>query len=382
MIRLVINAVPTRPGGGLTVLAGLLRGWRRIQAPLEITVLAADPQTLATVAAIPGTTCVEIDAARGSTWQRMRYEHRHLGRELVRLRADVLLTNNHYLFGVPCPQVVHHHNVWRFITPELGFSRPRDWSNRLRDWLARQALHKATANVFVSEFLRGQAESFVPDRRESYWVVRNALDDEVIEASVTADADQAARGARLVTVQSANPHKDNATVVRCLGELVRLEPDVPWHLSIAGGDGRGSWQPLRDLAEELGVAERITWCGYCDRAQLDRLLRSSLCLLATSRLEAGPLVGIEAIARQCVPVAARIPPRVEFLGDAGLLVDPHRPDQFARAVAALYHDPALRRQLVERGLERIRGFAWSDRARQLYELFARLAGSTQARAAG
>ncbi len=373
MVRLFINAIPTRPGGGLTVLVGLLRAWKRLEAPLEITVLAADAKTLAAVRATEAADCQWVRGLDQSGARRFFFEHYQLGRELRR-RADVLLTNNHYLFRVPCPQVVHHHNVWRFITPDLGFSPPSGLGNRVRDRLARHALRKAEANIFVSDFLRRQAERFVPDRGGRYLVVRNAVDEELIALAPQVADDPQGRGANLLSVQSANPHKDNETSIRCLAELVERRPEVPWNLSIAGSDGRGSWQPLHDLARQLGVADRLNWCGYCDQAQLDALFRRSLCLLATSVLEAGPLPGIEAMARKCIAVGSNIAPRTEFVGDAGILVEPHRADLFAEAVIRLHQDREFRARLVERGMVRIREFSWSDRARQLSDLFTRLVG--------
>ncbi len=41
-MKLLINAIPTKPGGGLTVLVGLLKGWRRIGCDMEIVVVAGD----------------------------------------------------------------------------------------------------------------------------------------------------------------------------------------------------------------------------------------------------------------------------------------------------------------------------------------------------
>jgi glycosyltransferase involved in cell wall biosynthesis len=45
----------------------------------------------------------------------------------------------------------------------------------------------------------------------------------------------------------------------------------------------------------------------------------------------------------------------ETAGDAALLVPPGDPDAAASALARLAGDPELRRRLVERGIERVRG---------------------------
>jgi glycosyltransferase involved in cell wall biosynthesis len=54
----------------------------------------------------------------------------------------------------------------------------------------------------------------------------------------------------------------------------------------------------------------------------------------------------------------------ELAGDAALLVDPHDPDEIARAAYAILTDPALAARLRAAGLERSRLFSWEACARQ------------------
>jgi glycosyltransferase involved in cell wall biosynthesis len=377
-IRLAINVVSIKPSGALTVLLGLLEGWKRNSDPLDVTIFASDPGTLAAVRQIDWVDCVEPGDVGRSIVRQYLWQNYALGQELRRRGAQLLLTNNHYLFNIPCPQIVHHHNAWRFVSnvdvPHEHFSV----GNAVRDWTARKALRSAERNVFVSGFLRTIAEKQVPSSAPRNVVIRNALDDDVVHAAETISRDQPLTS-QILVVQSANIHKDNPTVLRTLAELVARRPDVDWQVKIAGSDGRSNRAQLRDLAEQLGIADRVTWLGFCSKATLDQLFRESLCLLSTSILEAGPLPVIETMARCCPPVAARIPSVEEFVGDCGLLVDPHRGDLFAEQIIRLYSQPELRRTLVDRGLQRIKEFTWGNRARQFCEVFAELteAGGSQ-----
>lgn len=366
-MRLLIDAIPTKPGGGLTVLLGLLRGWKQLAAPLEVIVLVSDRQTEAEITATGAVAAIEHVELGRLTSAAFVWQNTLLGRWARRARAAAVIGNNHYLYNLSCPQIVHHHNLWRFVTPDLGVHRPPGLTNHIRDRNARVALRWATANVFVSDFLRHQAERLVPDTAGRNYVVRNGLDDEVIDRARTLP-DGAYNPTQLVAIQSANPHKDNTTMVEALAELVGLAPEVPWHLKVAGSAGRAGWAEVQDLAARRGVAERITWCGFCQLPQLDHMLRESLCLLATSVLEAGPLPVIEAMARRCVPVAARIPANEEFVGPAGILVTPRQPRAFAEAILALHRQPARRAELVARGLEWIEQFRWNRCAARFYEI--------------
>ena len=84
--------------------------------------------------------------------------------------------------------------------------------------------------------------------------MRNGLDDAIIDEAKRMTTDFDGRP-ELIAIQSANPHKDNTTMIKTLAELARRAPDVDWHLSVAGSTGRASWDGVRQLAADLNVAE-------------------------------------------------------------------------------------------------------------------------------
>jgi alpha-1,3-rhamnosyl/mannosyltransferase len=48
----------------------------------------------------------------------------------------------------------------------------------------------------------------------------------------------------------------------------------------------------------------------------------------------------------------------EVVGDAGILVDPDRPEEIAAGVLRLWLQPGLRPSLVAKGRHRAEGFSW------------------------
>ncbi|MEZ6070276.1 MAG: glycosyltransferase family 4 protein [Pirellulales bacterium] len=349
------------------------RAGRQINCDLEIAIVAGDPETYELIHATDAGCQLELVRAGEGAWANFLWQNNHFRRFVHRFDADVVVTNNHYLLGLPRPQVVHHHNLWRFITDDLEVEPSRGLTNRVRDWSSRKALRSATANVFVSDFLRHQAERFVPASSPRNYVVRNGLDDAVIDEAKQLSTAFDGRP-DLMAIQSANPHKDNTTMIRTIAELVRRAPDVPWHLNVAGSPGRTGWSDVQQLADKLKVADLITWCGFCGREQLDTMLRRSLCLLCTSVLEAGPLPVIEAIAQHSVPVASRIEANVEFVADGGVLVPPRSAEDFAAAIIRLHREPTYREELIQRGLARLDMFRWSNCAATFYDVLKRACG--------
>jgi glycosyltransferase involved in cell wall biosynthesis len=376
-MKLVVNALATRPGGALTVLTGLLRAWQqagRIGQDFQVTILASVPATIEALRSAAPTCQVEPLLVGAGVLRRTWWQSFRLGAWLRQQQADVLLTNNHYLPRVGCPQVVHHHNLWQFLTPDLGVPPRRRLGENWRNARARDALVQAAANVFVSHFLRSQAERFVPQSAPRNHVVPNALDDAVIDRARVRPTKETPRS-WLVSVQSANPHKDHPTLLRAFSRVIALEPALDWRLRIAGTAGRASWQPLEALAQELGIAERVEWCGYCNADRLRELLRESLCLVSTSRLESSGMTLTEALGEGCVPVASRIPAFVEYAGDAALLVPAQDPEAFARAIVELWREPARRQQLAEKGRQQIEGYRWSYWSQQMSSIIEHAAAS-------
>jgi glycosyltransferase involved in cell wall biosynthesis len=64
----------------------------------------------------------------------------------------------------------------------------------------------------------------------------------------------------------------------------------------------------------------------------------------------------------------------EVVGDAGLLADPHSPEQFAECIGRVLADPALAAGLRERGLARAGTFTWDQAARRTREVLLSVTG--------
>jgi glycosyltransferase involved in cell wall biosynthesis len=61
----------------------------------------------------------------------------------------------------------------------------------------------------------------------------------------------------------------------------------------------------------------------------------------------------------------------EVVGDAGLLIDPHDPDELTVAMWRILNDDELRGELQDRGVRQAERFSWERAAREtqaIYEL--------------
>lgn len=103
--------------------------------------------------------------------------------------------------------------------------------------------------------------------------------------------------------------------------------------------GEGStMSSVRELAKELGIADRIHLLGY--RKDIPRLLKGSLALLLTSRREGLPRCILEAMSLEVPVIATDIRGSKELLADgAGILYQPGNIDELRRAMDYIIDNP-------------------------------------------
>lgn len=161
----------------------------------------------------------------------------------------------------------------------------------------------------------------------------------------------------IISVGRAVPKKGFDTLVRALGQL---PPELDWRFSHAGGGAE--LDTLKALANELGVASRMTWLGSRSQDELLTLYRAADIFALASRVaEDGdrdglPNVLMEAQSQEVAVVATRVSAIPELIQDGvtGLLVAPDDPTALTQALERLIRDTDLRRRLAMAGAERVR----------------------------
>jgi glycosyltransferase involved in cell wall biosynthesis len=135
---------------------------------------------------------------------------------------------------------------------------------------------------------------------------------------------------------------------------------------------------LRDRLRELGVADKAELLGYLPihGGLMDRY-RSVNAFLHVSWTEGMPQVLLEAFAAGTPVVATAVGGVPEAAGEAALLIPPGDPDAAARALDRIANDPELRRQLVLKGIERVRGRTLEAESARVARFLADPDGSVQ-----
>lgn len=228
----------------------------------------------------------------------------------------------------------------------------------------REQLPNADAFIVVADALRRHLQDNGYDLPETH-VLRNGVDLERFSPQDSADEvrrELGVKGPLVVSVGRLAELKGLDLTITALASL----PDVSLMLV---GDGPEESR-LRDLATQLGVADRVHFVGGKSQLELARYYSAAdIKVLASSR-EGWPNVLLEAMACGTPVVATAVGgvPEVIGEGSGGLLVRDRSAQVIGAAIAQMLSNPPDRKQVRAYA----EGFDWRATSRGQYELFQRL----------
>ena len=180
-------------------------------------------------------------------------------------------------------------------------------------------------------------------------------------------------GVELLFAGRLQPLKGPDVALRTFAAVRDQRDDV--RLRIVGGTSGTSGATtsvaaLTALADELGVAEHVTFEPALPQAALAERLRAADVVLVPSRSETFGLIALEAQACGTPVVAARVAGLEVVVRDGGVLVDGHDPADHARAVLALLADPDRRAAMRTAGLADAAESSWERTVDRLLDAYA------------
>jgi glycosyltransferase involved in cell wall biosynthesis len=151
--------------------------------------------------------------------------------------------------------------------------------------------------------------------------------------------------------------KNVPAIVRAFATL-KVEKRVPHRLVLAGNKGGGCYDEVLEIVRTLGLENDVIFTGFVPDEDMPYLYNGAALFAFPSLYEGFGLPPLEAMACGCPVVTSNTSSLPEVVGDAGLMVDPHRPEELADAMGKILGDSALRAELREKGLRRAAEFSW------------------------
>jgi mannosylfructose-phosphate synthase len=164
-------------------------------------------------------------------------------------------------------------------------------------------------------------------------------------------------------------------LMQAMPTLFALVPDARLVAAFGGEDSErdnAKVSELRDLAQELGVMDRIAWRQYVPDEQLADYYRAASVFALPSRYEPFGMVAIEAMAcgtPTVVTVHGGLFEIIDF-GNQALFADPFRPIEFGAMLSLPMLYPDLAHEMSVQGARFARrSFGWTGIAKRVLGVF-------------
>ncbi len=262
-------------------------------------------------------------------------------------------------------QVVTVHDVVPLDHPEWLNPKFARWYR----WLLPKLVRRVAWVIAISEFTRERliAKTHVAPGRVI--VIRHGVNRgfapqsrPVIEAAVRRLG--LPSGRYFFCLGSLEPRKNLGTLLQAWAAAQKEMDEDVW--LVVGGE-RGAGRVFAPLHLPPSPP-RTFWAGRIPDDALAAVYSGALAFVYPSLYEGFGAPPLEALACGTPAIVGGRSAMPEVVGEAGILVDPVRPDDLSQALLDLARDSALRERLVSAGLKRAAQFSWPEAARKTWEI--------------
>lgn len=142
--------------------------------------------------------------------------------------------------------------------------------------------------------------------------------------------------------------------------IARDEFGVKAKLVVVGFLGKG----VASLVVRKGVESAVILTGSVSSLELKELYANAIALVFPSFYEGFGLPLVEAMSCGCPVITSNISSMPEIAGEAGILVNPHRPADIAHAIKSLCSNDEIQKRLSQVARERAKLFSWEEAAKK------------------
>lgn len=266
------------------------------------------------------------------------------------------------------PTVITVHDLSHIRFPEF---HPEDRVKYFNKFLP-QSLKDANKIVSVSEFTKRELIDLGLAPKEKIDVIYNGVSNAFRPYSES-EVKKTLLNYHLnykdfiLSIGTLEPRKNLSILFKAYKKLLKRNNNIP-KLIIAGGKG---WN-IDLFEDEMKTAindQQVNFLGYIDNIELQHIYASAKFFVFPSLYEGFGLPPLEAMASGTPVISSNCSSLPEVIGEAGILVNPTKSDEFCKNMELLNEDSSLRADLTKKGLKQSKKFSWENGAKKLNDLF-------------
>lgn len=379
-MRILVNGLSARLGGGQTYLVNLLRNLPT-DASFEVSLLCPDNFDLSGVS--DAVKRVPSGYGLDNPFRRALWEARHLGALARSLRADMLFSPGGMLPAGAVLGSVKTAVTFQNMLPFDHVQRKRYpyGYRRLRDWLLERtfssSMRRADLVIFISRFAQDNVESLLGALPGRTVIVPHGIDPVFFSgAGPGTDRDRYAdiipAPPYFLYVSFVDYYKSQIEVVQAYHRVCAATgTEIP--LLIVGAEYAPYGERLRAEIRRLGLGSAVRITGNLPHSALPELYRNAEINLFASCTENCPNILLEMMASGRPALVSRRGPMPEFGKDAVTYFDPCDVAELAERWIDLVRSPGAAQQLARRAIESVSGYTWKKSAGDTWQAIAETA---------
>ena len=276
---------------------------------------------------------------------------------------------------IPCISTVTIHDLKRFVMP-LEFP----YMERHYYQLFMKRTSKSADLIFtVSESSGHDIMKYLNVPAERIVVAHNGIDPTLEEDDgIPFDSLKRIHGINRKFILFVGQMIKSKNVPRMIRAFKRCKEAKDYDFVLLGQPAAGSHeieQTIKRISGSGDIRERIHRVKWATTEQLVSFYKSASALFYASLYEGFGFPLIEAMAFGLPIITSSLSSMPEVAGDAALLVNPKDTDQMSDALGKILTDDDTRKNLIEKGYERVKLFSWKNTAQKYLSVFNRLGKS-------
>jgi glycosyltransferase involved in cell wall biosynthesis len=273
--------------------------------------------------------------------------------------------------SAPCPVVITIHDLTPLLEPGASGVRRSLYKSAYK-WSRKLYARRASTVITDSAHSKDDIVSFFRIKADKVHPIPIGLPGSYRPASQDVVASTVARYGLakpfVLYVGNFKPHKNLDALISAY-QLLPAGWQESVDLALCGGKDAHRGE-LEERVRQHGLSDRVHFLGFVPDEDMPGLYGGALMLSFPSLYEGFGLPPLEAMACGAPVVCSNATSLPEVVGDAGLLVDAHHPEEIQAAMLKLLEDDSLRSDLIERGQARAGQYSPDATAEQVYHVLA------------
>jgi len=272
-------------------------------------------------------------------------------------RPDVFFAPAHYAPRFcPCPTVVTIHDLSYFYYPQEFL---KEDLHKLKNW-TKYSLNNATHVIGVSNNTKDDIEKFYSISKDKVTVIYNGFNEKK-KSKATHNEIRATNIEEIISnnyflyVGTIQPRKNIEKLIEAFDEFIKEKPD--YKLVIVGKKG-WLYEKIFAKVTELQLEKHIIFTGYLLDSDLGTLYQHAQSFVLPSLYEGFGIPLLEAMSFGCPIISSNTASLPEIGGDACLYFNPNDTMDMRDKINTIVSDTDLRKELIERGKQRVKKFSW------------------------